>query len=196
MLRSLCASLMILLAAPACAGSPLVSGFHGGGFHRGGFPAVHRRRRAHNFFFGGYLCGYNCGLGFGSEGYDYGDSDGNGYNNTDGYGYGYGYGYGNGNGNGYRGGVGNASSSNGSAGGYVPGPVGADIPPLIIPTNCWVRRPAYDPSGAYFGQVLVNLCRASERVTVTGLKARVKTPDPGSGVPKDHDDNTTSPRHP
>ncbi len=104
MLRSLCASLMILLAAPACAGSPLVSGFHGGGFHRGGFPAFHRRRRAHNFFFGGYLCGYNCGLGFGSEGYDYGDSDsdGNGYNNADSYGYGYGYGYG------YRGGAGNA----------------------------------------------------------------------------------------
>jgi hypothetical protein len=38
MLRSVFASFMILLSAPACAGSPLVSGFHTGGFHRGGFP--------------------------------------------------------------------------------------------------------------------------------------------------------------
>ena len=34
--------------------------------------------------------------------------------------------------------------SNGLRGAYVPDPVGADIPPLIIPTNCWVRRAAYD----------------------------------------------------
>ena len=75
-----------------------------------------------------------------------------------------------------------ASISNGLTGGYVPDPVGADIPPLIIPTNCWVRRAAYDPSGAYFGQVLVNLCRPSDSVTVTGLKARPKTPDTGAGT--------------
>jgi hypothetical protein len=59
--------------------------------------------------------------------------------------------------------------------------VGADIPPLIIPKNCWVRRAAYDPSGAYFGQVLVNLCRPSDSVTATDLKARAKTPETGTG---------------
>jgi hypothetical protein len=175
MLRSLFASLMILLAAPACAGSRLVNGFHGGGFHRGGFPALHRSRRTHGFFFGGYLCGYNCGLGFDNEGYDYGEGNGNRYDNA----YSYGYGYANGYANGYRGGAGNAvSSSNGLAG----GPVGADIPPLIIPTNCWVRRAAYDPSGAYFGQVLVNLCRTSDRVTVTGSRTPAKTPETGNGT--------------
>ena len=90
-----------------------------------------------------------------------------------------GYGYG----NGYGGGAGNAASiSNGLTAGYVPDPVGADIPPLIIPTNCWVRRAAYDPSGAYFGQVLVNLCRPSDSVTVAGLKARPKTLDTGAGT--------------
>ena len=79
-------------------------------------------------------------------------------------------------------GAGNAVSiSNGLTGVYVPDPVGADIPPLIIPTNCWVRRAAHDPSGAYFGQVLVNLCRPSGSVTVTGLKARAKTPETGTG---------------
>jgi hypothetical protein len=54
---------------------------------------------------------------------------------------------------------------------------------LIIPKNCWVRRAAYDPSGAYFGQVLVNLCRPSENVTLTGLKARSQTPGPGTSQP-------------
>jgi hypothetical protein len=164
---------MILLAAPACAGSRFGGafhggGFHGGGFHGGGFPAFHRSGgRARGFFGGygygyGYGCGYNCGFGFDSGGYDYG--------------YGYGYGYGGGAGNDVR-------ISNGLSGGYVPDPVGADIPPLIIPTNCWVRRAAYDPSGAYVGQVLVDLCRPSDSVTVTGLKARSKTPGPGTGQP-------------
>ena len=169
--RSLLALLMILLAAPACAGSRFGGGFHGGGFHRG----FHGGRA--RGFFGGYVCG----LGF------YGAGCGYGYGNGYGYGYfnGYGYGYGNGNGNGYGygNGAGNAVSiSNGLTGGYVPDPVGADIPPLIIPTNCWVRRAAYDPSGAYFGQVLVNLCRPSDSVTVTDLKARPKTPDTGAGT--------------
>jgi hypothetical protein len=56
---------------------------------------------------------------------------------------------------------------------------------LIIPTNCWVRRAAYDPSGAYFGQVLVDLCRPSDSVTVAGSKGRGKTPDigPRTGQP-------------
>jgi hypothetical protein len=172
-LRSLFASLMILLAVPACAGSGLVSGFHGGTFHHGGFRAFHRSRRAHGFFFGDYFCGYNCGWGFDSEGYDSGDGDA----------YSYGYGYANGYANGYRGGVGNAvSDSNGLSGGSAPGPVGADIPPMIIRTNCWVRRAAYDPSGAYFGQVLVNLCRTTDRVTVTGSRTPPKTPERGIGT--------------
>ena len=162
---------MILLAAPACAGSRFSGGFHGAPLHGGGFPAFHRSGgRARGFFGGyGYVCGYNCGLGFLSGGYDYG------YGNSYGYGYGNNYSYG--------GGAGNAASiSNGLTGGYVPDPVGADIPPLIIPKNCWVRRPAYDPSGANFGQVLVNLCRPSDSVTVTGLKARPKMPDTGPGT--------------
>jgi hypothetical protein len=165
---------MILLAAPAYAGSRLGGGFHG--FHGGGFPAFHRGGgRARGFFGGygygyayGYGCGYNCGFGFDSGGYD----NGNGYGN----GYGYGGGYG--------GGAGNAVSiSNGLTGSYVPDPVGADIPPLTIPTNCWVRRPAYDPSGAFFGQVLVNLCRPSDSVSATGLKARAKTSGTETGQP-------------
>jgi hypothetical protein len=186
--RSFLALLMILLAAPACAESRFGGGFHGGGFHGAGFPAFHHRGGRVLGFFGGYLCGYNCGLGFYNPGYGYFDSYG--YFNGDGYGNGYfnGYGYFNGkgyfNGYGYGNGAGNAASiSNGLIGGYVPDPVGADIPPLIIPTNCWVRRAAYDPSGAYFGQVLVNLCRSSDSVTVTGWKARPKTPGPGTGQP-------------
>ena len=193
---------MILLAAPACAGSRFGSGFHGGGFHGAGFPAFHRSRGLVLGFFGGYLCGYNCGLGFYNPGYGYfngyGDGSGNGYFNGYGYfngnGYLNGYSYGNGNGYfngygygsgyGYGNGAGTAVSiSNGLTGGYVPCPVGADIPPLIIPKNCWVRRAAYDPSGAYFGQVLVNLCRPSDSVTVTGSKARSQTPGPGTSQP-------------
>ncbi len=97
----------------------------------------------------------------------------------------------NGNGSDYRNGnssdYGNSYSygvrlSNGLSGGYVPNPVGADIPPMIFPTNCWVRRAAYDPSGAYKGQALINLCRPSDKVTVTGLKARAKTPETGTGT--------------
>jgi hypothetical protein len=187
---------MILLAAPACAGSRF-GGFHGAGFHGGGFPAFHRSGRRVRGFFGGYVCGYNCGLGFYNTGYGYFNGYGYGYGYLYGYGYGnsyfngygyfnrYGYfnGYGNGDGYGYGSGAGNAASiSNGLTGGYVPDPVGADIPPLIIPKNCWVRRPAYDPSGANFGQVLVNLCRPSDSVTVTGLKARPKMPDTGPGT--------------
>jgi hypothetical protein len=91
-----------------------------------------------------------------------------------------GYGYGNGAGNA-------VSISNGLTGGYVPDPVGADIPPLIIPTNCWVRRAAHDPSGAYFGQVLVNLCRPSDSVTVNARAAdglpRIRSGQPAAGVP-------------
>jgi hypothetical protein len=185
MLRSLLALLMILLAAPACAGSRFGGGLHGGGFHGAGFPAFHHGGGRARGFFGGYVCGYNCGFGFYNPGYGYFNGYGNGYFN--GYGYfnsnGYFNGYGNGNGYGYGNGAGNAVSiSNGLTGGYVPDPVGADIPPLIIPTNCWVRRAAYDPSGAYFGQVLVNLCRPSDSVIVTGLKARPKTPDTGAGT--------------
>ena len=169
MLRSLLALLMILLAAPACAGSRFGGGFHGAGLHRGGFPAFHRSGGRARGFFGGYVCIYNCGLNFDSGGYDYGYGGDYGYGD-------YGYGYG--------GRAGNAVSiSNGLTGSYVPDPVGADIPPMIIPTNCWVRRAAYDPSGAYFGQVLVNLCRPSDSVTVTGLKARSKTSAPGTGQP-------------
>jgi hypothetical protein len=174
--RSLLAVLVILLAAPACAQSR-VGGFHGGGFHGGGFhrgfSAFHRSGgRARGLFVTYSSYGYNCGFGFDCGGYDYGY--GSGY--SPGYGYGSGYFYS----SGPRYPV---SISNGLTGGYVPDPVGADIPPLIIPTNCWVRRAAYDPSGAYFGQVLVNLCRPSDSVTVTGLKAREKSPAPGTGQP-------------
>jgi hypothetical protein len=170
MLRSGLALLMILLAAPAYAGSGS-GGFHGGGFHGGGFHgggfhgarvfAFHRSRARILGFIGGYGYGYGYDCGYGCGGYDYG--------------YGNGYGYG--------GGAGNAVSSGaGSTGGYVPDPVGADIPRVVFPTNCWVRRAAYDPSGAYFGQVLVDLCRPSDSVTVTGLKARPKAPDTGIGT--------------
>jgi hypothetical protein len=200
---------MIMLAAPACAGSRFGGGFHGGGVHGGGFPAFHPSGGLILGFFGGYFCGYNCGLGFYNPaygyfngyaygyGYLYGSGYGNsyfngygyfnrhgyfnGYGNGDVYGNGYGCGYGNG--YGYGSGAGNAASiSNGLTGGYVPDPVGADIPPLIIPKNCWVRRPAYDPSGANFVQVLVNLCRPSDSVTVTGLRARPKMPGTGPGT--------------
>jgi hypothetical protein len=197
MLRSLLALLMILLAAPACAGSRF------GGFHGGGFPALHPSGGLALGFFGGYFCGYNCGLGFYNPaygyfnrygfgyGYLYGSGYGNSYFNGYGYfnrygyfnGHGNGDGYGYGNGYGYGSGAGNAASiSNGLTGDYVPDPVGADIPPLIIPKNCWVRRPAYDPSGANLGQVLVNLCRPSHSVTVTGLRARPKMPGIGLGT--------------
>jgi hypothetical protein len=170
-LRFRLAFLMILLAAPAYAENSFGGGIHGRGFHGGGFHAFHRRGGRARGFFVGYGYGYNCGFGFDCGGYDYG--------------YGSDYGYGQGYGSGYfysSGGTRNAVSiSNGLTGGYVPDPVGAEIPPLIIPKNCWVRRAAYDPSGAYFGQVLVNLCRPSDSVTATDLKARAKPPETGTG---------------
>jgi hypothetical protein len=183
-LRSRLALLMILLAAPAYAGSRFGGAFHGGGFggggsgfhggfrggdgfHRGGVSAFHRGGGGARGFLGGYGYGYNCGFGFDCGVYDYGY----------GYGYGYGYSYG-------GGGAGNAASSSyGLSGGYVPDPVGAEIPPVIFPTNCWVRRAAHDPSGAYVGQALVDLCHSSNNVTVTGLKTRAKTPNLGTGQP-------------
>ena len=146
MFRSVLALLMIVLAAPACAGSRFGGGSHGGfqgggsrddGFHRG-------VRRARDLFIV-----YGCGFGFDCGVYDPGD--------------------------GYAGGAGNAVASGGggyggigggySGGGYVPDPVGAEIPPVIFPTSCWVRRAGYDLSGASVGQVLINLCRPSDSVT-------------------------------
>jgi hypothetical protein len=165
MFRSLLALLMMVVVAPANADGRLVGGVHGAGFHHGGFPTFPHRGGHARRFFGGYDCGWDfdsAGYGYGYGGYD--DSYSGSY---DSYRNGYGYGYGGGARN-------DVSISNGLTGGYVPDPVGADIPPLIIPTNCWVRRAAYDPSGAYFGPVLVNLCRSSDRVTVTSLKARAK----------------------
>jgi hypothetical protein len=70
-----------------------------------------------------------------------------------------------------------------STSGYVPDPVGAEIATLIFPTSCWVRRAGYDPSGAYVGQVLLDLCHRSDRVIVTREEARAKPLDTGSGPP-------------
>jgi hypothetical protein len=53
---------------------------------------------------------------------------------------------------------------------------------VIFPTSCWVRRAGYDPSGAYVGPVLIDLCRPSGSVTVTRLDARAKTPNTGKGT--------------
>jgi hypothetical protein len=173
MQRSHLALLMFLLAAPAFAGNRLGDGFHGGGgfhggrgFHSGFFAFRHSGIRAYGFF-GGYGCGYNCGFGFDSEGYDYGNGYGKGYGDAplDSAAYA-------------------VRISNGLSSSYVPDPVGADIPPMIVRTNCWVRRAAYDPSGVYFGQTLVDLCRHSDRVSMTGLKARAKAFDTGPGVPQ------------
>jgi hypothetical protein len=181
MLRSRLALLMILLAAPASADSLSGGGFQSGGLHRGSFHGGgvsafhHRGRRAHRFVavFGDYSCGYNCGFGFDGGGYDYsygnGYGEGSDYGNTHSSDYGDSYGYG-------------VRLSNGLNGGYIPDPVGADIPPMIVRTNCWVRRAAYDPSGAYMGQALINLCRPSDNVTVTGLKAPVKAPETETGT--------------
>ena len=165
MLRTRLALLMMLLAAPAYAGSRVGGGFHGGGFHGGGVSAFHRGGVRARGLFGGYGYGYNCGFGFDCGVYDYG------------------YGYGSGSGSDSGGGAGNAvSSDDGYSGGYVPDPVGAEIPPVIFPTNCWVRRAAYNPSGAYVGQVLVDLCRPSDSVTMTGLRVGTKTPNSGTGT--------------
>jgi hypothetical protein len=176
-MRSPLALLMILLAGPADAGSRYGGGFHGGpggGFHGGPGGGFHGGGKGHPFAFhrsGGRIRGFIVGYGYGygcGYGYDCGVY-GNGYGYGGGGDYGYGYG-----------GAGNAVTvSRGSTGGYVPDPVGADIPPMVVPTNCWVRRAAYDPSGAYFGPVLVNLCRSSGSGTVTALKAHAKAPDTG-----------------
>jgi hypothetical protein len=188
MLRSGLALLMILLAAPACAASRLGGGFHGGGFHGGGFhgggfhrgfhrgfhgddgSAFHRKGDRTLVILGGYGFGYNCGFGFDCGVYD------------SGYGYGFGNGYGGSSG---IGGNSVTGESSGYSGGYVPDPEGADIPPVIFPIPCWVRRAAYDPSGAYVGKVLIDLCHPSDSVTVTGSEARTKAPNtgPGTGEP-------------
>jgi hypothetical protein len=161
--RSCLALLMILLGAHANAESRFGGDFHGGGrFHGANVSAFHHSPGRIRVFIVGYGYGYGCAYGYDCGVYDYGA------------GYGGGYGYG---------GAGTpVTVSKGSPGGYVPDPVGAEIPPMIVPTNCWVRRAAHDPSGAYFGQVLVNLCRSSGRVTMTDLKARAKGPDTGIGT--------------
>ena len=168
MKRSFLVLLMILLTAPAWAGSRSGGGFHGvgqGSVHHDGF-AFHRRvHRARDLF---VVDGFgNCGFGF-----DCGVNDP-------------GYGYG--------GGAGNADSGGGdsgggySGGGYVPDPVGAEIPAVTFPTSCWVRRAGYDSSGAYVGQVLIDLCHPSDRVAVTRVEARAKSTGnsatDGSGAP-------------
>jgi hypothetical protein len=195
LLRPGLALLSILLAVPASAGSHFHGGgFHGGGFHGQGFDgqgfhgqgfhgqgfhgdgfhggaahdgdfAFHRSvGRARNLF---VVYGYgNCGFGFDCGVYDPG----------------YAYGYGGGAGNSVSSSDGSSSSGDNS-GGYVPDPVGAEIPPVIFPTQCWVRRAGYDPSGAYVGQVLIDLCHRSDSVTVTRAEARAKPPNTGSGAP-------------
>jgi hypothetical protein len=188
MLRSGLAALMILLAAPACAGNRVSGGFHGGGFHGGGF-------HGDGFNGGGFHDGgafaFHRSVGraralFGAFGYGYGY----GYGYNSGFGFDCGV-YGPGNGYGYGGSAGNAVSSSGpsssvgptSSSGYVPDPIGAEIPTVIFPTSCWVRRGGYDPSGAYVGQVLLDLCHRSDRVIVTREEARAKPLNTGSGPP-------------
>jgi hypothetical protein len=212
MLRSsIAALLMILLAAPASAasraGGGFHGGFHGGGLHggsifhgggggvfRGGGGAFHDGGGFHGgaaaFAFRrgvatglglagvyGYGYGYNCGFGFDCGVYGPGFGAGLGL----GYGAGLGYGYGAGAGNAVTGSS-DLSTGSGYSGGYVPDPEGADIPPTIFPTPCWVRRNGYDPSGAYVGQVLIDLCRPSDSVTVTRADARAKPPNAGKGT--------------
>ena len=154
MRRSFLVLLMILLTAPAWAGSRSGGGFHGvsqgGGVHHDGFVFHRGVHRARDLF---VVDGFgNCGFGF-----DCGVNDP---------GYGYGGGAGNSdNGGGY-------SSGGGYSGGGFPDPVGAGIPTVTFPTSCWVRRVGYDLSGAYVGQVLIDLCHPSDRVTVTRMEAR------------------------
>ncbi len=188
MSRSLLALLIILLAAPALGASRFGGAPHGGAWSSDGFPATggdnqrsargdgvhgfvfhHGVRRARDLF---VIYGYgNCGFGFACG------------VNDPGYGYDYGYGGGAGaNAGSYSGG--GYSGGGYSGGGYVPDPVGADIPPVTFPTSCWVRRAGYDPSGAYVGQVLIDLCHRSDSVTVTRTDARVGPPNTGSGAPQ------------
>ena len=180
MLRSLVALLTILLAAPAYAGGGVGDGSfrgggpHGGGAFRGGGLhgfAFHRGIGRSHALLGLYGYGYNCAYGFDCGAYDFGYGYG---------GYGYGYGYGGGPGNVVS--SGGAGPGVGSGGGYVPDPVGADIPPVIFPKSCWVRRAGYDPTGAYLGQVLIDLCRPSDSVTVNRADARAKPPNAGKGT--------------
>ena len=173
MFRSVLALLMIALAAPACAGSRFGGGSHGG-FQGGGSQGGGSRddgvrddgshrgvRRARDLF----IVYGNCGFGFDCGVYDPG------------------YGYGGGAGNAVTSGGGYDSGDYGG-GGYVPDPVGAEIPPVIFPTSCWVRRAGYDSSGASVGQVLINLCRPSDSVTLTRVSARARPPNTGSGAPQ------------
>jgi hypothetical protein len=205
MLRSGVALLMILLAAPASAASRVGGGFHGGGFHGGGSFHVgasggfHGGAGGGGFHAGGgyhrggfaFRRGVAVGLGLaGVYGYGYGYNCGFGFDcGVYGPGFGAGLGLGYGLGYGFGGGAGNAltsspdlSGGSGYTGGYVPDPEGADIPPTIFPTPCWVRRNGYDPSGAYVGQVLIDLCRPSDSVTVTRADARAKPPNTGKGT--------------
>ena len=180
MFRSVLALLMIALAAPACAGSRFGGGSHGGfqgggsqgggsrddgvrddGSHRGV-----RRARDLSIVYGNCGFGFDCGVY--DPGYGYGGGAGNAVTSGGGYDSG---GYG-GIGGGY------------SGGGYVPDPVGAEIPPVIFPTSCWVRRAGYDSSGASVGQVLINLCRPSDSVTLTRVSARARPPNTGLGAPQ------------
>jgi hypothetical protein len=73
MFRSLLALLMMVVVAPANADGRLVGGFHGAGFHHGGFPTFHHRGGHARRFFGGYVCGWDfdsAGYGYGYGGYD------------------------------------------------------------------------------------------------------------------------------
>jgi hypothetical protein len=159
----LAAALMAASRAAASRGGALHrddahDGVRDDGFHR-------RVRRARDFF---VIYDYgNCGFGFDCGVYDPG--------------YASGYGYG----NGYGGGAGNAFIGGGySGGGYVPDPVGADIPPVIFSSTCWVRRAGYNSSGASVGQVLINLCHPSDNLVVTRVDARAKPPNTGAGTPR------------
>jgi len=180
MFRSVLALLMIALAAPACAGSRFGGGSHGG-FQGGGSQGGGSRddgvrddgshrgvRRARDLFIVYGNCGFGFDCGVYDPGYGYGGGAGNAVTSGGGYDSG---GYG-GIGGGYGG------------GGYVPDPVGAEIPPVIFPTSCWVRRAGYDSSGASVGQVLINLCRPSDSVTLTRVSARARPPNTGSGAPQ------------
>jgi hypothetical protein len=180
MFRSALASLMIVLAGPACAGSRFGGGSHGG-FQGGGSQGGGSRDdavrdygfhlrvgRARDLFIVYGNCGFGFDCGVYDPGYGYGGGAGNAVTSSGGYGSG---GYGD---------IGGAYSG----GGYVPDPVGAEIPPVIFPTSCWVRRVGYDSSGVPVGQVLINLCRPSDSMIVTRVSARVRPPNTRSGAPR------------
>ena len=160
MFRSVLALLMIALAAPACAGSRFGGGSRDDGVRDDGSHRGVRRARDLFIVYG------NCGFGFDCGVYDPG------------------YAYGGGAGNAVTSGGDYSSGGGYSGGGYVPDPLGAEIPPVIFPTSCWVRRAGYDSSGASVGQVLINLCRPSDSVTVTRVSARARPPNARSGAPQ------------